>query len=149
MTKSFKKTYKSLCYCTNMRRSAKAISDIYNNALKKADMTVAQYYILINLERMGRSNITHWAERVGLDRSTMIRNIKLLQSKDWIDEAEGHGKQFELSEKGRKNLSEAKIIWENTQREIERLIGKESAEAIININDKIMEAAEKILGGKA
>ena len=70
--------YKSNCYCTNLRRSANAISDFYDTALKEAGLTISQYYLLVNLSRLGTANITHWAEHVGLNRSTMVRNIKLL-----------------------------------------------------------------------
>ena len=95
------KLYKSKCYCTNLRRSANAISDFYDNALKNAGLTVSQYYLLINLSRLGKANITHWAQRVGLDRSTMVRNIKPLESRGLIEKTEGHGKTFTLSENGK------------------------------------------------
>lgn len=96
--------YKSECYCTNLRRSANAISEFYDEQLKDTGLTVPQYYLLINLRRLGSANITHWAERVGLDRSTMVRNIRVLQSRSFVEAAEGHGKVFRLSETGEKAL---------------------------------------------
>ena len=75
------KLYNSTCYCTNLRRSANAMSEFYDSALKEAELTISQYYLLVNLSRLGKANITHWSEQVGLDRSTMVRNIKPLQSR--------------------------------------------------------------------
>ena len=43
--------YKSVCYCTNLRRSANALSEIYDTSLKSAGLTAAQYYLLITLWR--------------------------------------------------------------------------------------------------
>ena len=99
------KLYKSKCYCTNLRRSANAISDFYDNALKNAGLTVSQYYLLINLSRLGKANITHWAQRVGLDRSTMVRNIKPLESRGLIEKTEGHGKTSRCRKTGKKLLA--------------------------------------------
>ena len=88
------KLYNSTCYCTNLRRSANAMSEFYDSALKEAELTISQYYLLVNLSRLGKANITHWSEQVGLDRSTMVRNIKPLQSRGLIEGTEGHGKTF-------------------------------------------------------
>lgn len=131
------KLYKSKCYCTNLRRSANAISDFYDNALKNAGLTVSQYYRLINLSRLGKANITHWAQRVGLDRSTMVRNIKPLESRGLIEKTEGHGKTFTLSENGKKALGEAVVIWNETQKKIKNFLGEEDSEAVLRIGAKL------------
>lgn len=131
--------YKSECYCTNLRRSANAISDFYDNALKAAGLTAAQYYLLINLSRLKNANITHWARRVGLDRSTMVRNIKLLESRGLIEKTDGHGKTFTLSEAGEKALEAAIPAWEKAQREMEAFLGKEDSEAVLRIGAKLQD----------
>lgn len=128
---------KSVCYCTNLRRSANAVSDFYDAELKQTGLTVSQYYLLINLSRLECANITHWAERVGLDRSTMVRNIKLLESRGLIDKTEGHGKTFMLSARGKASLEEAVPIWEKTQKKMELFLGKEDADAVLRIGGKL------------
>lgn len=133
------KPYRSICYCTSLRRSAAAISDFYDDALKPAGLTVAQYYLLVNLSRLEAVNITHWAEYVGLDRSTMVRNIKVLQGHDLIETVEGHGKTFTLSPEGRRVLALATPLWENAQKQTESLLGKANVEAIFLISEKLQE----------
>lgn len=128
--------YQSECYCTNLRRSANSVSDFYDNALKGTGLTIAQYYLLINLSRLERANITHWSERVGLDRSTMVRNIKVLEAHDLIEHTQGHGKTFTLSEVGRKTLEAAIPAWQEAQKQIEAFLGKEDAEALLRIASK-------------
>ncbi|MBD5169959.1 MAG: winged helix-turn-helix transcriptional regulator [Oscillibacter sp.] len=129
--------YKSTCYCTNLRRSARIISDFYDAALKDAEVTVAQYYLLINLSRLGSANITHWAEHVGLDRSTMVRNIKLLQTRGFVRTVEGHGKVFALSPEGERVLELAIPLWQKAQEQIEAVLGKDDTEAIFRISEKL------------
>ena len=130
---------KSYCYCTNLRRSAKAITNHYDAALKETGLSVSQYYLLCNLSRKEKLNITHWAEYVGLDRSTMVRNVKLLLAHDFIEEADGHGKTFTLSEKGTQTLKKASLLWDKAQKDMEQFLGKEDAEAILRIGSKLQE----------
>ena len=129
--------YQSECYCTNLRRSSNDVSDFYDNALRNTGLTIAQYYLLINLSRLESANITHWAKRVGLDRSTMVRNIKLLESRGLIEKAEGHGKTFTLSAIGKKSLEAAVPVWNETQKKLELFLGKEDSEAILRIGSKL------------
>lgn len=131
------KPYKSACYCTNLRRSANVLSDFYDTALKDAGLTIAQYYLLINLSRLGNANITHWAEHVGLDRSTMVRNIKLLQARNYVEQTEGHGKVFTLSSEGKRILELAVPLWQNAQEQVEALLGKSDIEAVFRISEKL------------
>lgn len=115
--------YKSICYCTNLRRSANMLSDIYDACLKPSSVTVAQYYLLVNLSRLGSANITHWAQRVGLDRSTMVRNIKPLQTRGYVETTEGRGKAFTLTPEGENVLELAIPLWEHAQEKIQSALG--------------------------
>lgn len=135
--------YKSLCYCTNLRRSARIISDIYDEELGNTGISASQYYLLINLKRMENANITHWARHVGLDRSTMVRNIAPLISAELIQQAEGRGKTYVLSEKGEQVLEAAIPIWEQTQERIKAFLGAEDAAAILRIDDKLETLKDK------
>lgn len=128
---------KSACYCTNLRRSANMISDFYDTRLKAAGLSAAQYYLLINLSRIGSANITHWAQLVGLDRSTMVRNIKLLQERSFIETTQGHGKVFTLSAQGKSALELAIPLWQEAQAHIEAALGDDDAEAILRISGKL------------
>lgn len=129
--------FKSQCYCTNLRRSANAITDYYDLVLKESGLTVAQYYLLINLSRIEKANITQWADNVCLDRSTMVRNVKILQTHGLIEEIAGHGKTFTLSPKGRRSLEAAIPMWNAAQEKIKNVLGKEDTGAILRIGEKI------------
>lgn len=131
--------YQSSCYCTNMRRSANILTDYYDKALKETGLTIAQYYLLINLSRLEKANITHWAEHIGLERSTMVRNVRLLQRLGVVEETEGNGKTFTLSPAGERMLEEAADAWSRAQRELEDFLGAEDAGALLRIGRKLQE----------
>lgn len=131
--------YKSICYCTNLRRSANMLSDIYDACLKPSGVTVAQYYLLVNLSRLGSANITHWAQRVGLDRSTMVRNIKPLQTRGYVETTKGRGKVFTLTPEGEHVLELAIPIWERTQAKIQEALGDDDTQTLVRISEKLQE----------
>ena len=133
------KLYESPCYCTNLRRSANAVSDYYDARLRPSGLTAAQYYLLLNLSRLGSANMTRWAEHVGLGRSTMVRNIHLLESRGLIAPAEGRGRTFTLSEAGRTALDAAMPLWEGAQGELEGFLGAEDAQAVLRIGARLQE----------
>ena len=129
--------YTSQCYCTNLRRSAGIVTDFYDAGLKDAGITVSQYYLLVNLSRLEQANITRWAQRVGLERSTMVRNIKPLEARGLIETADGRGRTFALSPQGKAVLARAAAIWEERQRSLEAFLGREDHEAILRIGEKL------------
>ena len=131
------KLYTSPCYCTNLRRSAAIVTEFYDTGLKAAGISVAQYYLLVNLSRLECANITHWAQCVGLERSTMVRNIKPLEARSLIENVDGRGRTFTLTPLGRDVLKRAGAIWEERQRSLEGFLGGEDYEAILRIGEKL------------
>lgn len=134
--------YKSPCYCTNLRRSANWSTELYDRALAPAGLSVPQYYLLINLSRMERANAARWAERVGLDRTTLVRNVRLLEEKGLVTQAEGRGRTFTLTEKGRTTLETAVACWETAQREMVSILGEADAAAALRICEKLQSLGE-------
>lgn len=127
----------SECYCTSLRRSAGLISSFYDDALKETGLTAAQYHLLIHLSRAGSANITQWSGLVGLDRSTMVRNIRPLLSRGLIQEADGRGRVFTLSSGGQALLTAARPLWEKAQNQIESVLGSADTDSILRISRKL------------
>lgn len=128
---------KSTCYCINLRRSAGILTDIYDRALVPSGLTVTQYCLLVHLQRMGSANITRWAGQVGLERSTMVRNVRILEKNRWIQPAAGRGRYFALSPAGQECLAAAVPLWQETQQKIEQYLGETDAQALLRIADRL------------
>lgn len=73
----------------------------------------------------------------------MVRNIKLLQNRDFVKLTEGQGKVYVLSEKGEKVLKLAVPLWEKAQEQIEAILGKRDAEAVYRINEKLQQISRQ------
>lgn len=134
-----KKT-KSKCHCINIRRAANRISKFYDNTLKSIGLSVNQYSLLVNLSRLERSNITTLANYVDLERTTLVRTIKPLIEKQFIEDIAIEGKrdrELVLTEKGLEKVRQGEILWTKAQNEIENRVGKENIKLLYEILEKI------------
>ena len=133
------RNFTSPCYNTNARRIAVILTDIYNTALADSGLNTAQFCLLRNLERMGCGNLTAWAEKTGIERTTMVRDAKILEARGFIEEVGGRGKVFTLSDKGRKTLSQAVPLWKSAQERVRAVLGEEDAAALLRIGQKLLQ----------
>ena len=94
-------------------------------------VTLAQFRLLRLIERApGPLSLTELGRVAELDRSTMGRNVRLLQRQDLVRIAPG-GDQREatvrLEEAGRQALRDATPLWSDAQRRIETVLGTDTA----------------------
>ena len=77
------------CLCTKLRRSARAVTRVYDDALKGIGLTTAQFSLLRHLSRLEQPSISALADAMGLDRSTLGRNLKPLEAEGLVKLEEG------------------------------------------------------------
>lgn len=134
-----RRLYQSVCYCMNLRRSASVLTDYYDRTLEPAGMMVTQFCLLVNLQRLGSANLTQWAEKVGLERSTMVRNVRGLEKRGWIIPAAGRGRRFMLSPQGEAALAQAMPLWQQTQARVEQYLSEADAQALLRITARLQQ----------
>lgn len=112
----------------------------YSNALKPLNITVSQYSLLKMIKRHQMISITHLAKECELERSTVGRNIKVLEKMNFIYFAAPENKNDQrenliaVTEHGSRVLEEATRIWQSVQKEIEeKLGGEEKAKELLTI----------------
>nr|WP_315435273.1 MarR family transcriptional regulator [uncultured Pseudomonas sp.] len=108
----------SKCLCTNLRRAARGVSRHYDGALDGFGINVAQYSLLCNLQRLEQPSISELAEAMGLDRSTLGRNLRVLEGEGLVALAEGEDMRnriVRLTETGVQRLAAALPAWEAAQ----------------------------------
>jgi hypothetical protein len=88
---SEKITYPKLgpCACAQVRRLARKLSSLYDNLLSPEALTITQYSLLVNIERAGQLSHAALAEKVGMDRTTLTRNLRPLTRTKWVAAAIG------------------------------------------------------------
>lgn len=119
----------SACYCTLLRSAARKATAIYDQALESAGITIGQFRLLRILEREGPHSLTELGRLTGLDRSTVGRNIRLLQRMGMVRPSSGTDQReaaVELDAGGRQALEAAAPLWACAQERIEASLGRDA-----------------------
>jgi DNA-binding MarR family transcriptional regulator len=117
---------KKRCSCFLLRKLTRRVTQAYDRVLADAGLTITQYSLLSHLARGEGASVSALAARVGMDRTTLVRNLKPLEAAGWVRYGErraGKRAALELSAAGRARLRAAVPLWERAQNDLEALLG--------------------------
>jgi len=123
------------CAGINLRRVSQAITNYYDERLVDAcGLRITQITPLVVLYLGGPQPIHAIAERLGLDRTTLARNLKLLEKDGLIKVAPGHDQRtriVELTRHGQSVLLKALPTWEDAQAHVVDGLGEARFQALL------------------
>ncbi|MCC2650914.1 MAG: hypothetical protein K0Q60_1069 [Microvirga sp.] len=120
------------CFALHARMTARLLSRTYEAALRPLGLKLPQFGILGAIGHGTTASETVLAERLGLERTTLVRNLKLLNQNGWIEPlpGEGRGLRHRLTPAGQAILEAAIPLWQQAQAQVEsRLKDMEGDEA--------------------
>lgn len=107
------------CICFNLRRASRAVSQAYDGFLQPSGLKTTQFSLLGHLIAHGPLSMTQLAERLGMDRTTLTRNLKPLEREGLVRIGPGDDRRtrsIAASEAGRAAFVQAKPLWAEAQR---------------------------------
>lgn len=123
----------SMCVCVNIRRASRAVTKIYDQALKPSGLKVTQFSALMNIDAHGPLNTSALAKILMLERTTLVRNLKLLESAGFIENSpspDPRERQISITELGRHAIGQAQTHWRAVQLQMKQQIGTENLKAL-------------------
>ena len=134
------------CSCFLLRKLTRRVTQAYDAALAEAGLTITQYSLLAHLARGAGGSVSALAARMGMDRTTLIRNLKPLVAAGWVRYGErraGKPAALELSAAGRARLRAAVPLWDRAQGEFESLLGAKRVAGLHALVDESLELFAK------
>jgi len=129
-----------LCNCFILRKGASNLSIIYDKALSSAGIRVTQYALLKYIFLLNSPNLNQLATALNQNRSTVGRNIKILERMKLVSLKIGKDKrQIEiiLTEHGLNTLHKARKAWKVMNKTISSKLGKEKQQQLIELMNDI------------
>ena len=123
------------CVCATLRRTTRAIARVYDAALAPFGLRTTEYSLLSRLELHGPSALTPFAARLGMDRSTLTRELRPLQASGLVEVARGEDRRqrvARLTPAGEQALAAARPAWLATQAEVAERFGGERTSALLD-----------------
>jgi DNA-binding MarR family transcriptional regulator len=114
------------CICTSLRQAAQASTALYDRVLAPSGLKVTMFRLLRRIEANPDATITELAELVGLDRSTLGRNLKVLERQGLLvlpTCADARARSLVLTPAGCAALVKAVPLWTQAQSEMKASLG--------------------------
>ena len=128
------------CYCAAVRAASRKMTALYDGALAPGGINIAQFSLLRRIERAGALSLTELGRRAELDRSTIGRNVRVLEKLALVRLASAKDQReaaVSLTEAGRDALKRAAPLWEEAQARIESALGSDGARALKTLADAL------------
>jgi DNA-binding MarR family transcriptional regulator len=129
----------SVCYCSSLRAAARKTTALYDAALAPVGINVAQFALLRRIERAQPVSLTEIGRLADLDRSTVGRNVKVVERLGLIRMAAAEDQReaaVTLTPAGAETLLRAAPQWEEAQRYVEAALGTDGARALRALANK-------------
>jgi DNA-binding MarR family transcriptional regulator len=113
------------CFALHARMTARLLTRVYDAAVRPAGLRFAQFGLLGAIAHGSATSQTALADRLALERTTLVRNLKFLEQKGWIEPIPGGGRGLthRLTPAGREILARAIPLWGRAQADIEARLG--------------------------
>ena len=129
-----KKTGKA-CVGFNLRKASRLLSQIYDQALKPANLKVTQFSLLMAVAGREDTTIGKLARPLGMDRTTLSRNARILEKRGLIIIEEGEDRRqqsIRLTENGVSAIRNALPLWEGVQESLASELGEERIKTLMD-----------------
>src|ERR1700726_4009521 len=116
------------CACSHVRRLGRKLSSLYDTLLSPEELTITQYSLLANIERAGQLSHAVLAEKVGMERTTLTRNLRPLTRAKWVAAEIGEDRRqhlLQLTAAGKRKLARTLPLWQQAQGQFISQMGSE------------------------
>ena len=114
------------CACFNLRKAARAVTQMYETALAPSGIHATQFSVLVALAVADGAPLSRIADALVMDRTTLSRNLRPLVRRGWVLVAAGADRRersLGLTRSGRAALKRALPLWQQAQTDLRKRIG--------------------------
>jgi len=113
------------CACLALRQAARMVTQFYGAELR-GRLEILQFGLLSVLDRRSGCNQAALARELNLDKTTLSRNLKLMEKNGWIERNSSDDlreRGYRLTSAGKKLLQAARPGWKRAQARFQAAMG--------------------------
>jgi len=114
------------CACSNLRRAARAVTQLFDAGLKPTGIRSTQFVLLVAIAELAPISLGRLAQILVIDRTTLTRSLRLMEKQDLVAVAvrSTMRRRFvTLLPKGRDVLARSLPFWREAQRRFVKKVG--------------------------
>ena len=134
------------CACFNVRKAARAITKLYEEVLRPSGLRATQFSLLMTTRVMGPVTVVKLAQVTVMDRTTLTRNLQILEKRGLITIKPGEGRrerEVSLTAAGLEVLTEAVPLWEEAQKRVKKGLGAERLHNLMSDLSKMISLTKE------
>ena len=111
------------CIAVRLRLLTRAVTKIYNHALRPHGLTVSQMNILVAASYLGEAKQQEICQALHLEKSTLSRDVERIRAKGWLEslpDQDGRTNLLRVTSAGRKLLEKSTPAWQQAQKQTNR-----------------------------
>jgi DNA-binding MarR family transcriptional regulator len=115
------------CVAVRLRLLTRAVTKIYNQALRPHGLTVSQMNILVAVTYLGQAKQQDICKALHLEKSTLSRDLARMRERGWVTESpgvDGRSSLLQVTALGGKLLQKAIPAWSQAQQQATALLGE-------------------------
>ncbi len=129
------------CLAGRARLISRAVSGIYEDALRPHGITTAQMGILAAVTALGQPRSSDVARALCLEKSTLSRNLDRMIDHGWLEIVSGddaRSQRLRATSKGARLVEKVAPAWQTAQRRARTLLSDKGAATLQRVGDKLM-----------
>ena len=124
-----------------VRALNRAVTALYDDALRPHGLRVGQLNLLVAVARMGTARPGDLCRVLRMDKSTLSRDVEVMRRNGWleVEDSGGRSRPLRLSPGGQALLERVVPAWRQAQEQARTLIGDDGAEAVLQIARRLRD----------
>lgn len=125
------------CIGNRLRCLSRIVDNEFRIMLKDFDITESQLSILFALSKLGKTEQRKIGDTLFLERSTVSRNIKLLENRGVVSRTAYYRPEIEMTKQGELLLHQILPIWESLMTNLCVTLGEEGLSGLKTLEQKL------------
>ena len=130
------------CFCMASREAARKITRLFDSRMQESGVRITQFTILSQLMLRGEMPIGKLAGILGMERTTLTRNLAPLEAEKWVTVRAGEdprARVIAITTPGRAVVRRAFPYWSSAQAHVGKLLGADGQAALKVLGSRNLE----------
>jgi DNA-binding MarR family transcriptional regulator len=131
------------CLCASLRRTSRALTQLYEEALRPLGLRGSQFTILQVLSLAGEMTQGEMGHFLAMDSTTLTRTLAIMSRHGWITRRRGQDRRewrIGLSRTGKAQFAQALPHWEKVQALVKKKLGGNRWDELMQLTNDVTMA---------
>lgn len=146
-TNEIDRTSQLYCLNANLRKASRAILSLYMEEMRETGLQGTQFTLLSAVSGFGQVKVGDLAQFMGMDQTTVTRNINLLKKEGYVrvspGEEDKRTRYIQLTDQGMAAVRDAHPKWLKAQTQLWNRLGDDQARELLALSQRIIEITEQ------